>query len=109
VVLGVLRIRGPGQAADTQVEPGRAVLPLVVAVRRERADLMWTVAEHVREDLVDLRVAAPALLVGQRTAVARAGQHEAVPDLLHPGRVAGEPGDRADRAGREDEPVRVVR
>ncbi len=57
---------------------------------------------------VDLRVAAPALLVRQPAPVAGAGQHQPVPDPLDPFRVAGQPGDRPDGAGREDEPVGVV-
>ena len=38
VVLRICPVRGPGQAADAHVEPGRAKLPLVVAVRGEVDD-----------------------------------------------------------------------
>lgn len=72
--------------------------------------------------LVDLRVAPPAPLVRQLPRVARAGEHQPVPHHspssrlrssrgcpIHPLPVAGQPGDRADGARREDEPVGVVR
>ena len=58
---------------------------------------------------VDLRVAASALFVRQPARVAGAGQHQPVLDPFHPLRVAGQPGDRPDGAGRVDEPVGVVR
>ena len=82
VVLGKPSVRRARQAADGQVEAGRAVLPLVVAVRREVHDAVRrsTVAQHVLHRAVDLGIAGAAPLVRGRAGVADAREHQAVPD-----------------------------
>src|SRR5207244_8764634 len=67
VVLGVTGVRGPGERAHAEIEPGRAELPLVVAVWSELVDLVraFGCGQYVPHHPVDLRVAAPALLVRQ--------------------------------------------
>ena len=67
VVLGETAVRGAHQTAHRQVEAGRAVLALVVAPGAEVLDLvvLARVAQHLRHRPVDLRVAAPASLVGR--------------------------------------------
>ena len=76
------------EASDRQVEAGRAELPLVVAVRRERLQLSGRVRmpQDVREGAVDGRVVPPGPLKGERRIVADAGQYEPVPDALQHGR-----------------------
>ena len=97
------------QAAHGQIEAGRAVLALVVAVGRELRDRRARrVAQDVRGRPVDLGVPAAALLVREAAAVAEAGEDEAVADPAHGRFVARQPGDRADRPGDEQEPVRVA-
>jgi hypothetical protein len=59
----------------------------------------------VGHDPVDLGVAAAAALVGEPARVADAGQDQAVADAVKAVLVAGQPGDRADRARYEQEPV----
>jgi hypothetical protein len=63
--------------------------------------------EDVPHHAVDLGVAAPASLVGRWPAVAEAREDETVPDALDARLVVREPGDRPDRAGDEEEAVRV--
>ena len=55
---------------------------------------------------VDVGGAAPAAFVRHRTAIAEPGQHQTVRDPAGRGVVSGEPGDRTDRPGHEEEPER---
>ena len=57
---------------------------------------------------VDVGGAAPAAFVRHRTAIAEPGQHQTVRDPAGRGVVSGEPGDRTDRPGHEEEPERVA-
>ena len=67
------------------------------------------VFQHMRHDTVDHRVAAPAFLIGRPAAIADAGDGEAMLDEANRRFVAGEPGDGADGAGREQEAVAEAR
>src|SRR5262249_53413369 len=99
------------QTADWQIEAGRAVLPLIVAVWNERPDLIWLpyVSQHVCHDAIDLGISSPALLVGQASTIAEARKNEAMgdpPDLML---VERKPGQRSDRAGDKKKSISVVR
>jgi len=109
VVFGIARIRRAGQAPHGQVVARRAVLPLVVAVRREVRDRKRSrlVVQHVRNGAVDFGVAAPAALVVQGPGVADAGEHQSVLDPSHRRVVLRQPRDGADGAGNEQEAVCV--
>ncbi len=96
-------MRCPHQTAYRQIEAGRAVLALIVAVGREvqQGRRQRRMLEDMRDRTVDLGVAPAALLVGRTAAVADAGQYQ---PMLYSRRVllvAGEPCDGADRARRE--------
>src|SRR4029077_6155954 len=97
------------ETAHGQVVARRAILTLVVAVRRELDDPMLAPRsrERVRRGAVDLGVAAPALLVVHRAGVADTGDDETVPDARDRLGVAREPGDGADRAREEEKTVRI--
>ena len=111
MVLRKESVRRAAQAADGQVEPWRAVLPLVVSVGREVKNLepLGTVRKHGQHRAVDLGVAPSRPLVMELARVADAHNHQPVPDPLHLVLVAGEPGDRADRSRDEEESVRVLK
>ena len=64
--------------------------------------------QHVLDGAVDVGVAAPALLVGERSGVPDARDHQTVTDAPDVLLVAREPDDRADGAGDEQQPVRVA-
>ncbi len=82
VVFRIASMRRAGEALHWQVEPPRAVLPLVVPVRREVDELVVTSAgpEHMRHHPVDLGVAPSAPLVGRPPGVRQACEHQAVLD-----------------------------
>src|SRR4030095_9056666 len=108
VVLGKLAMRRPREPPDREIEPGRAELPLVIAVGRELLDrVVAQIAEHVNRRAVDRGASAAGLLVGQRPRVTQTGEYEAVPDSGDDGLVASEPGDRSYGPRDKEEPVRV--
>src|SRR4029077_15959364 len=100
MVLGKTSVRRPSQAADREVESRGAVLPFVIAVGREVADLeaLWAVAGRGAGAAVDLGVAKARPLVVELSAIADARHHEAVPDPRYLGLVKSQPGDRTDGA-----------
>ena len=110
VVLGVFAVRAATEATDRKVEAGGAVLAFVVPVRREVDDGVRVSGgrEHVLRGAVDVGGAAPTALVRDRTAIAEPGQHQTVRDPAGLGVVPGEPSDRTDRAGHEEEPERMA-
>src|SRR3954447_8540390 len=70
------------ERADGQIEAGRAVLTLVVAVREE-VDDAWShggPTQDMCHRAVDQGITSATLLVGGATGVADARDHEAVPD-----------------------------
>ncbi len=97
--------------ADRQIEARRAVLAFVIAVRGKVQDRRRQsgLLQRVDHRAVDLRVSAPAFLVRRPAAVSDHGNDEPVLDACGAVLVAGEPGDCADRAGREQKPVAVSR
>src|SRR5262249_10684576 len=107
MVLREATVRGPAYAADRKVEARRAVLPLVVAVRREIVDLeaFQAVAQREHGGAVHLGVAAPGALVVDLARIADARHDQPVPDPSRPALVDGQPGDRADRPGDEQKAV----
>src|SRR5512132_4546160 len=111
MVLRILAVGCPRQAADRKVEAGRAELPLVVSVDAEVVDPGTGImtADDVRDDPIDRGIAPPAPLVGERAGVAEAGQHQPVADPRDRVPVTAEPGDRADGTGRPDESIGVPR
>ncbi len=108
---GKLPGRRAGERPDGQVEAGRVELPLVPAPGLPLVHLggIARVAQDELSGPIDLRVAPAALLVGQRARIANAQAHEPVLHALQALLVAREPGDRADRAGAEEEAVRVAK
>src|SRR6516162_1035969 len=111
VVFRVLAVGRPHQATDRQIETGRAILPLVVAIGDERRDAVWhlIVMEYVGDDVIDRGVPSPPLFISYATWIAKAGKHETMsdaPDLIL---VAGEPGERPDRAGDEQKAITMAR
>ena len=100
----------PEVAADGHVEPGRAVLALVVAERGKVLDGVRPAGlpQHMRHRTIDDRVAAAGALVGQAAGSAHAGEHESVLDGGRLLLVLCEPGDGADRARGEEKSVRVA-
>ena len=102
-------MRRPRERADGQVEPGRAVLPLVAAGRLPVADDAVRLApEDVRGGAVDARIAAPAPLVPQRAGVADARDHEPVLHPVERVEVPREPAERPQRPGAPEHAVRVL-
>ncbi len=110
VVLGEPPVRRAHQAPDRKIEPRRAVLPLVVAVGHEVMDLVLAarVPQHVLDGPVDGGVAPATTLVRGVAAIADAREDQAVPDARGRRLVEREPRDRPDRAGDEEEAVRVA-
>lgn len=95
--------RGP---SDGQIEPGRTELPFVVAVRSEwdgPADA--PVAEEHLDDAIDRGVSVSAALVREIGGVAQPGEDESVADPVDGRLVGGEPRQRADGAGDEQQSV----
>jgi hypothetical protein len=109
MILRILAVLAAAESAHRQVEPGRAELALVISVRREIDDTVRAAGfgQRPRDGPVDGGVAASAALVRRVPAVAEPGQDEAVLDAVDGVAVAGEPGDRPDGAGNEQDPVGV--
>jgi hypothetical protein len=107
VVLRELAVPGAHQAADREIEPGRAVLPLVVTIREEIDHLVRQsrLPQDVRHGVINYRIAAPAAFIRKRPNIAYAGHHQAVLYFAHMGLVAGQPGDRTDGARDEQETI----
>src|SRR5262245_1864337 len=100
-------MRSSPQRADRQIEAGRAVLPLVVAVGRKVFDhrIAADVTQNVLGRAVELGIATSASLEVEAPRIAHTGDHEASPDLLGPLVVAGEPDDGSDGPRHEEETV----
>jgi hypothetical protein len=86
---------------DRQIETGRAILPLVVAIGDERRDAVWhlIVMEYVCDDVIDRGVPSPALFVSHAACVAKAGKHETMSDAPDFILITREPGERSDVPG----------
>src|SRR5439155_12652271 len=97
------------EAANRQIETGRAVLPLVVAIGEEVLDLVAIsrMPENVLERPVYLRITPAAPLVSRVAGVADAGEDQAVLDLGDAILVSSQPCDRADRARNEQKTIGV--
>src|SRR5690606_13958 len=88
-----------------------AELSLVVAIGGKVEDdgLAVHMSHRVLHRSVDHRVAAATLLVGWSAGISDTGDDEAVANPSDISLVRGQPGDRADRAGGEEEAVAVTR
>src|ERR1700734_3644270 len=78
----------PHQAAHREIETWRAVLPLVITVRREFHNLrgLDVVSENMRRCPVNLCITQAALLVVKTGLISDARQNQPVPDA--PGRLS---------------------
>src|SRR5581483_7943400 len=96
MVFGKLPPDTAHQAAHGQVEARRAVLALVVTVRREFEDFsrLTTVPQDVCHGTVHAGIAATALFIVEATRVSHAGEHPPMPDTLHTPGVSRQPSDR---------------
>src|SRR5262249_49703327 len=94
-----------------QVEAGRAILPLVVAIGDKGRDAVrhLIVSEDMSNDAVDRGIAATTLFVGHAAGIAEAGKDEAVDDMSELVLVARKPSQRSDRAGDEEKAIAVAR
>src|SRR4029450_8393717 len=108
VILGKAAVRGPRQPPDRQVEPGRAELALVVAVRRELLHLeIAEPSQDVGRRPVNYCIAPTALLVLEPAGIAEAREDAAVLNPRYDRFVACKPGDRSDGSRDEQEPVGI--
>ena len=105
VVLRELAFEGTGQAADREVKPRRVELTLVPSPGNEVEDASTALRDHVGRGSVHERIAAAAALVRDGPGVAEASDDQAGLDPRNGRLVQGEPGDRTDGPGGEEEPV----
>ena len=107
MVLGILAPGSAGQHADGQVEAGRTVLAFVVAEGEEVLGhkFLAEFGQARHNGQVDFGVPAAALLVVEGARVAQVRGDQAVAEGAEPVAVPGQPGDRADAAGGEQEAV----
>src|SRR5262245_47935355 len=110
VVLGILAMRRAAKASHGEIESRRAILPLVVAVRRKisyrKGDTLGL--EYMLDGAVDIGALPSAALVVERPAVAGAGEHEPVLDPLDCCLVPEQPRERADRSRHKQKAVGVA-
>ena len=85
VILRKAAPNAPHQAANREIEAGRAVLPFVVTIRGELQNLggFALVAQNMRRGPVDRGTSAAALLVMESTCVPDARQNQPVLDALN--------------------------
>ena len=108
MILRELPVGCSHKATYRQVKTGRAVLPFIVAVRREVHNSVRTarMLQDMAEGPVNVGVSPPTLLVRVPAGIAEAGQYNTVFDSGDGGFVPAEPGDRSDGARNEEKPVR---
>src|SRR5262245_20875474 len=109
VILGKLAVGRAHQAADRQVEAGRAVLTLVISIRREIDDLVRLsgVLQEMDSAAINGRIASTAAFVREPAGIADTGNHEPVANARGNFLITRQPRDRADATGHEDDPHRV--
>src|SRR6185437_7294454 len=94
VVLGILAVRRTHETAHGQVEPRRAVLPLVVAVGDEVGDgVRPRVPQDMGDGAIDRRIAPAGAFVREGPRIADAREHQSMLDVRHDVFVTREPGD----------------
>src|SRR4030095_7584081 len=97
--------------SDRQIEAGRAILPFIIAVRKEIQEIgiFSRRAQHVGHGTVNKSVTSAASLVGGAPCIAHAGDHQAVLYLAESGLVRGEPSYRSYRTRHEEEAIAQAR
>ena len=82
MVLLVSSVRCPHQSANREFEARRIILPLVIAIRDKLFHGMRNsrVSQDMFGDSIDESVSEARFLVGERTGIAQAGQHQTVPN-----------------------------
>src|SRR5690349_8805156 len=89
----------PHETANWQIEPRRAELPLVVAIRNKVYDveLFAGVSENMEGCLINLCISSAGLLVCGSAAIADTRKHESMTDPRHYMFVSGKPCDGTNR------------
>src|ERR1700722_14268364 len=110
VILRKGRPNTPHQAPDRQVKSRRAVLPLIVAIRRKLENLMCFdfMFQDVHHRMVDLGISTPAFFVMKSALIPDAGQHQAVVDASGPIAIPRQPGNRSNRPRYEQEAIGIM-
>src|ERR1700722_7388206 len=110
VVFGKCAPHASHQAAEGKIETGRAVLPLVVAIRREFQEFkrLGLVLQDMRSCAIDFGVSSTAFLVMKTAQISDTSQHQTVPNAPGGLPVSRKPGDRSDRAGNEQKSIGVT-
>src|SRR6266446_4229653 len=88
-----------------KIEARRTILPFVVSIGHEVIDsrIGSSVPQNMRHHAIDDRVSAAAPFIVRTTAVTNTGDDQAMLHAADEVFVAGEPGDCANGAGREQE------
>src|SRR5581483_2770119 len=84
MVFGVLLVGRTHQTTHCQVEAGRAILPLVTAVRSKGPHLILTArqSQTMLHRPIDRAVSSPTALVGEFSRISNARKHQS---MLDPG------------------------
>ncbi len=79
MIFGIASVWSPHETAYGQIDAGRAVLPLVVAIGSEVHDLevVSAVPNHMFNRAIDLRISAAASLVSEGSRISDARQERA--------------------------------